>query len=160
MGYVSCVAVAESVVAAAYSALVVATEIEDITTANQAGALLDAARSALLDLLADIEAEGVELERAAPIARVGDPRVARIEDAGAALRALVPDDGLATSRDELQTPFGKEAHLGTILLQLDVVVGAVRAATAHYATRATHDETARQAWETLGDMGVGPETGV
>ena len=159
MGYVSCVAVAESVVAAAYSALVVATE-EDITTANQAGALLDAARSALLDLLADIEAEGVELERAAPIARVGDPGVARIEDAGAALLALVPDDGLATIRDELQAAFGKEAHLGTILLQLDEVVGAVRAATAHYATRVTYDETARQAWETLGDMGVGPEAGV
>ncbi len=86
--------------------------------------------------------------------------MARIEDDGAALRALVPDDGLATVRDQVQTAVGKEAHLGTILLLLDVVVGAVRAATAHYATRATYDETTRQAWETLGDMGVGPEAGV
>ena len=51
--------------AAAYAALVVATEIEDTTTANQAGALLDAVRSALLDLLVDTEAEGVELGPAA-----------------------------------------------------------------------------------------------
>ena len=86
--------------------------------------------------------------------------MARIEDAGASLLALVPDDSLATIGDEVQAAFGEEAHLGTILLQLDVVVGAVRAATAHYATRATYDETARQAGETLGDMGVGPEAGV
>ncbi len=65
MGYVSCAAVAESVIAAAYAALIVATEIEDTTTANQAGPLLDGVRSALLELLADTEAERVELEAAA-----------------------------------------------------------------------------------------------
>ena len=152
---ISCSAVAASVIAAAYAALVVATEIEDTATAHHAGALLDGARSALLNLLAD---EGDEFEPAATIARVGDARVARIEEAGSALLALVPDEELVTVSEELQTAVGKETHLGALLLQLDVVVGAIWAATAHYATGATFDETARQAWEILGDMGVGPES--